>query len=167
MRKDPNLICTQLYLQAREVRTADTLAVDARTLYIHADLASSENRNRFVIGFFGLLVLHGWYDVVEFGSHLEYHSWGIADSEVFAPLKVHVTKRALHTPIDVLERAQASYVKTTDELIVGGDGQRAKRKAVDVVWMEGQLDWKTLLEASVSTFTNISKYRAFSVSKGV
>ena len=165
--KGSNLIQTQIFLQLREVMTSPTKVSTARKLYVHADLAGGENRNAYMVGMLGIYVARGWVDVGEYSGLLEYHGACIIDSTVFRPLKGSLAHKPLHTPADFVEAAQKGFKKQVPDLTCGPATPALQRKAMSIVWLQNEIDFKSFLQPCLNHFSGIAKTRAFRVSKGI
>lgn len=159
--KGPNLVCTQLYLQYREVVTSHASASLARELYVQTDRASGENHNKWTLGLLGLFVHWGWCLEATFGMLLSRHAHQLIDATLFRPVNQRMKAHTLRTPADVFKEAGEAFVATCASL----DGSGLGRKSVAIVLLLQQLDFKALLERLIMRLRGISKATEFLVKK--
>lgn len=163
--KGPNLIQTQLWIQVREIFTSPTRVSLASWLHIQADLTTGENRNWCMVGMLGLYVFYEWVKRATFGAQLEYHGRSVVDSTVHRSVKGALSKKPLHTPIDYVAATQEGQKKLVSSL-ASCDPTTPKRKALSVIWLKNQIDWKGFMDQHVNRFSKITEARTFQVEKG-
>lgn len=169
--KGPNLVQTEIYVQLREILTSTTRCALARTLHVQCDLATGENHNRIMVGALGIYVHWGWVVTAAAGSQLEYHNYSLIDSTVHRPLKGALKHAHLHTPRDFVAAAQKAFKKEVASLshaepATPSGSTPAQRKAISVVWLANQMDWKSFLDQYVNKFVNITESRVCEVFRG-
>ena len=142
-----NVVISQLFFQIRALKTSESSR--APTLIIQADNSVPEHKNKFVLGFLSLLVIHGWYQRVFYYFMLQGHTYAQIDSTLFKPLNSKKHKDDFFSSVDLLHTIPASHFR--------------QHKPV-MVYMRDICDWKSYLEPHLSELHGHTSPHAFLIS---
>jgi hypothetical protein len=113
-----DLVMTQIFEMVHASVTSESPASRARSLRIHIDSTSKENRHQWMWAFGGWMLQLGWYDVVEVTFLVVGHTENKVDSLIFSRMHKHATFQGVQSVFDVVTKAATHLPKPHHIVII-------------------------------------------------
>jgi hypothetical protein len=113
-----DLVMTQTFEMIHASVTSESPASRARTLRIHVDGTSKENKHQWLWAFCGWLLQLGWYDVIAVTFLPVGHTENKVDSLVFSRMHKHATFQGVQSLFDVVTKAATHLPKPHHIVII-------------------------------------------------
>ena len=149
--KDPNLVISALFWHIFCRRRDASPQNFPKKLFLQADNAWAENKNRYVLAFLFVLVMKGIFAEVEMHFLMKGHTHEDVD-RMFSFIRKKLQKLSALTVEALIKLMEDAY---------GQQAQPPEIEELKHVW-----DWKTWLQQYTSKLSHHTDYRAFRFSRG-
>ena len=114
-----NIVISEIYRQLWSIKSCVYHeASRAENLILQADNSVPENKNRYILGCFSVLVSMGWYKRMYMYYMVPGHTHSIIDSSPFKLLNAIMHKDELLTAADILSNIPTKHFKTNPPQMV-------------------------------------------------